>query len=168
VNSPLASTMQLHWTVSLRASCLHAAEALAHGQLIVDPILAEAITPAAQELRKAITAAGLPRIQFWRNLVGLSVLVDGLGELAERAVAETVGATRAAPLARNLLASLAGLESSVRRVFPDLRDELALLIVHGCLHLAGYDHAEPDEQREMWALQADILRRVGVEPPPDL
>lgn len=126
VNSPLASTMQLHWTVSLRASCLHAAEALAHGQLVVDPILAEAITPAAQELRKAITAAGLPRIQFWRNLVGLSVLVDGLGELAERAVAETVGATRAAPLARNLLASLAGLESSVRRVFPDLRDELAL------------------------------------------
>ena len=42
------------------ASCLHAAEALAHGQLVVDPGLAEAITEPAQELRKAINAAGLP------------------------------------------------------------------------------------------------------------
>lgn len=49
-----------------------------------------------------------------------------------------------------------------------LRDELALLIVHGCLHLLGYDHAEPEDQQAMWARQADILRRLGVEPPPDL
>ena len=118
--------MQLHWTVSFRASCLHAAEALAHGQLVVDPALAEAITEPAQELRKAISAAGLPRTQFWRNLVGLSVMVDGLSELAERAVAKTVGTTRAAAIARNLVASIAGIESAVRRAFPNLVDELTL------------------------------------------
>ena len=36
-------------------------------------------------------------------------------------------------------------------------DELALLTVHGTLHLLGYDHAEPDEEREMFGLQARIL-----------
>ncbi|HEU4422380.1 MAG TPA: rRNA maturation RNase YbeY [Pilimelia sp.] len=36
-------------------------------------------------------------------------------------------------------------------------DELHLLTVHGCLHLLGYDHAEPDEEREMFELQARLL-----------
>jgi probable rRNA maturation factor len=36
-------------------------------------------------------------------------------------------------------------------------DELHLLTTHGILHLLGYDHAEPDEEREMFALQADLL-----------
>ena len=36
-------------------------------------------------------------------------------------------------------------------------DELHLLTVHGVLHLLGYDHAEPDEEREMFALQAQLL-----------
>jgi probable rRNA maturation factor len=36
-------------------------------------------------------------------------------------------------------------------------DELHLLTVHGCLHLLGYDHAEPEEEREMFALQAKLL-----------
>jgi probable rRNA maturation factor len=36
-------------------------------------------------------------------------------------------------------------------------DELALLTVHGVLHLLGYDHAEPEEEREMFGLQARLL-----------
>ena len=36
-------------------------------------------------------------------------------------------------------------------------DELHLLTVHGVLHLLGYDHAEPDEEREMFSLQAKLL-----------
>ncbi len=31
------------------------------------------------------------------------------------------------------------------------------LIVHGVLHLLGYDHAEPDEEKEMFALQRRLL-----------
>ena len=38
-----------------------------------------------------------------------------------------------------------------------LIDELHLLTVHGVLHLLGYDHAEPDEEREMFALQGTLL-----------
>jgi len=36
-------------------------------------------------------------------------------------------------------------------------DELHLLTVHGVLHLLGYDHAEPEEEREMFALQNRLL-----------
>jgi probable rRNA maturation factor len=36
-------------------------------------------------------------------------------------------------------------------------DEMHLLTIHGILHLLGYDHAEPDEEREMFGLQARLL-----------
>jgi probable rRNA maturation factor len=35
--------------------------------------------------------------------------------------------------------------------------ELALLTVHGTLHLLGYDHAEPEEKTEMFGLQSRLL-----------
>ena len=37
------------------------------------------------------------------------------------------------------------------------QDELQLLTAHGILHLLGFDHAEPDEEKEMFGLQRDIL-----------
>jgi len=36
-------------------------------------------------------------------------------------------------------------------------DELQLLCVHGILHLLGYDHAAPAEEREMFRLQRELL-----------
>jgi probable rRNA maturation factor len=39
--------------------------------------------------------------------------------------------------------------------------ELRLLAVHGVLHLLGYDHATPEEEAEMWALQEEILASFG-------
>ena len=41
----------------------------------------------------------------------------------------------------------------------DLADELALLVVHGALHLVGHDHAEPEETAIMQALERDMLAR---------
>lgn len=38
-----------------------------------------------------------------------------------------------------------------------LMDELLLLTTHGLLHLLGFDHAEPAEEREMFGLQRDVL-----------
>ena len=36
-------------------------------------------------------------------------------------------------------------------------EELLLLTTHGILHLLGYDHAEPEEEREMFELQRTLL-----------
>ena len=38
-----------------------------------------------------------------------------------------------------------------------LMDELFILTTHGILHLLGFDHAEPDEEREMFELQKNIV-----------
>ena len=35
--------------------------------------------------------------------------------------------------------------------------EIELLTVHGILHLLGYDHAEPEEHKEMFGLQDELL-----------
>ena len=36
-------------------------------------------------------------------------------------------------------------------------DEMLLLVAHGMLHLLGFDHAEPEEERVMFGLQREIL-----------
>lgn len=36
-------------------------------------------------------------------------------------------------------------------------DELLLLTTHGILHLLGFDHAEPDDEKVMFGIQRDIL-----------
>ncbi len=41
--------------------------------------------------------------------------------------------------------------------------ELQLLVVHGILHLLGYDHAEELQKKEMWALQAQVLKEFGLD-----
>jgi probable rRNA maturation factor len=39
--------------------------------------------------------------------------------------------------------------------------ELDLLVVHGVLHLLGYDHAEEGEKAAMWARQEEVLGALG-------
>ena len=38
-----------------------------------------------------------------------------------------------------------------------LTDELVLLTTHGLLHLLGFDHAEPEDEREMFGLQRELI-----------
>ena len=39
-------------------------------------------------------------------------------------------------------------------------DEIIMLTTHGTLHLLGFDHAEPEEEREMFALQRELIASV--------
>jgi probable rRNA maturation factor len=45
----------------------------------------------------------------------------------------------------------------------DLSDSLALLVVHGTLHLLGYDHDTPENRAEMWEEQAAILDALDID-----
>lgn len=66
-----------------------------------------------------------------------------------------------APGAPRLLGDVVVCPAVARTNAPDhagnVDDELALLVVHGCLHVLGYDHAEPDETRLMRARELELL-----------
>ena len=40
-----------------------------------------------------------------------------------------------------------------------LDDEIALLVVHGVLHILGHDHSDPDEAETMRARERDLLEQ---------
>jgi len=42
---------------------------------------------------------------------------------------------------------------------------LTHLLVHGALHLLGYDHAQPDAAKQMEALEISILSQLGLANP---
>src|SRR5205809_601682 len=45
----------------------------------------------------------------------------------------------------------------------DATTELALLAVHGLLHLLGWDHVSAREQKEMTRLTIEALQQSGIE-----
>jgi len=45
----------------------------------------------------------------------------------------------------------------------DVQDSLVLLLVHGILHLLGYEHDTPEKKGEMWAAQATALNALGID-----
>jgi probable rRNA maturation factor len=65
------------------------------------------------------------------------------------------------PYLGDVIISIQQAQLQAKAIQHPLEDELRLLVVHGVLHLMGYDHAEPEEQETMWALQANILARLG-------
>lgn len=77
-----------------------------------------------------------------------------------------------AELPPELVAELAGYLGDVIIAYPyaerqalhyqnSVAAELRLLAVHGVLHLLGYDHATPEEEAAMWALQSAGLAPFG-------
>jgi len=53
-------------------------------------------------------------------------------------------------------------KAQAERVGQDVIQNLSLLVVHGTLHLLGYDHDTPENKVEMWAKQAEALRLLGI------
>ncbi|MEK7451914.1 MAG: rRNA maturation RNase YbeY [Patescibacteria group bacterium] len=45
-----------------------------------------------------------------------------------------------------------------------VREELVFLLVHGLLHVFGYDHVRPTDAKKMFPLQTKILTSLDVDP----
>ncbi|KEA64417.1 Metal-dependent hydrolase YbeY, involved in rRNA and/or ribosome maturation and assembly [Marinobacterium lacunae] len=46
-----------------------------------------------------------------------------------------------------------------------LHDHWAHMVIHGTLHLLGFDHIKDDEAEEMEALERELLARLGIADP---
>ncbi|MBD7894639.1 rRNA maturation RNase YbeY [Limosilactobacillus sp. Sa3CUN2] len=73
-------------------------------------------------------------------------------------------------LATELPANLGDLFISVDKVAEQAKflghsfeRELGFLVVHGFLHLNGYDHEKPEDEKKMFSLQREILDQYGLE-----
>jgi probable rRNA maturation factor len=54
-------------------------------------------------------------------------------------------------------------EAQAKTAGHSVLDEIKLLTAHGLLHLLGFDHAEPEDEREMFGVQRDILVGFAVQ-----
>jgi probable rRNA maturation factor len=54
-------------------------------------------------------------------------------------------------------------ESQALEAGHDVEAELQLLVVHGVLHLLGYDDTVEERRALMWTAQAEILRDLDVQ-----
>jgi len=43
-----------------------------------------------------------------------------------------------------------------------VNEEIAMLAIHGVLHLRGYDHGTTEEKKDMWGLQEKYLEQMGI------
>jgi probable rRNA maturation factor len=62
----------------------------------------------------------------------------------------------------DIIIALPYVANRARRENHNLHDELLLLLVHGTLHLIGYDHDTQENQAEMWRVQAEALAKLNV------
>lgn len=77
------------------------------------------------------------------------------------AEAETDPETGRVPLG-NIILSWDHVQAQAAEYGHCLQREAAFLITHSLLHLLGYDHMEPEEERIMIARQKEIMERLGL------
>ncbi len=142
------------------------------------------------EVQVASVMTGLPNtsvIVDWadsvRNLLGTQA-----SEVCIRIVDETEGRTlnaqyRQRDQATNVLSFVADVEVPDLRLLGDivicapvvgqeandqqklLAHHFAHMVVHGMLHLHGYDHEDDEEAKEMESLEAEVLAGFGIAHP---
>ena len=72
--------------------------------------------------------------------------------------------TRGEPLEGEVIASAETAVAAAERFGWPAADELLLYVVHGALHLVGYDDNTPEATAQMRTREADVLARFGLEP----
>ena len=92
-----------------------------------------------------------------RNYLGVDAATDVLSFPASEADPET--GTR---YLGDILISIPRADQQARSAGHSLESEVQLLVIHGVLHLLGYDHADAEEKANMWKVQAEVLKSLGL------
>ncbi|GAA5109402.1 rRNA maturation RNase YbeY [Orbus sasakiae] len=69
------------------------------------------------------------------------------------------------PLLGDLIICKQIIEQEAQEQHKSLTSHWAHMIVHGCLHLLGYDHIDDDEAEEMEGLEIEIMAELGFSNP---
>lgn len=105
---------------------------------------------------------GRLRAGYPRQRVGLFV-AKPRKELADQSCRREGRSPSRAPVTGDLVISLDRMEEQARRFRVTRGEELARLVVHGALHLAGLDHQRPADRRHMRAREALALRAARAQ-----
>ena len=69
------------------------------------------------------------------------------------------------PLLGDLVICVAVVEREAAEQGKSLEAHWAHLVIHGCLHLLGYDHIDDEEAEEMEGLERELLAELGHRDP---
>lgn len=69
------------------------------------------------------------------------------------------------PLLGDLIICKQVVEKEAQEQHKLLISHWAHMIVHGCLHLLGYDHIVDEEAEEMESIEIDIMKQLGFDDP---
>jgi len=95
--------------------------------------------------------------QLNREYLGIDAPTDVLSFPASETDPET-----GARYLGDILISVLRADAQAKSAGHPLESEVQLLVVHGVLHLLGYDHARAEEKTRMWNAQAEVLERLGL------
>jgi probable rRNA maturation factor len=92
-----------------------------------------------------------------RNFRGIDAPTDVLAFGAWEEAGGFVSAPEAGGYLGDVIVSFPRAEVQAAEQGHSVENELHLLVVHGLLHLLGYDHVEEEEKSVMWGRQDEIL-----------
>jgi probable rRNA maturation factor len=95
-----------------------------------------------------------------RDFLGIDAPTDVLAFPTQEKGGPFVAAPGAGDYLGDVIISYPRAEAQAREQGHFTQQELDLLVVHGILHLLGYDHADADEKAAMWAHQDAILSNI--------
>ena len=67
------------------------------------------------------------------------------------------------PYLGDLLIAFPYASEQAKKLNHKLEDSFALLVIHGTLHLLGYDHDTPENRAEMWLEQEAVLQELDID-----
>lgn len=69
------------------------------------------------------------------------------------------------PLLGDLVICASVVENEAKEQYKTLEEHWAHMVIHGCLHLLGYDHIEDAEAEEMESLEITLIQSLGFTNP---